>query len=107
MTDEEILENLKKADAFLEEYKKLAKPVAEELAQRKSMAVFGKPGLYTGNLGCWESGIDFICLHITDEGHAELGARHVDDPRMDKVREFEDEWAKRAKPRHVYIGGHY
>ena len=71
------------------------------------MVVFGKPGLYKGDLGCWESGIDVICLHITDDGYAELGDDHYHDPRIDKGREFADEWTKRTKTRHVCIGGHY
>ena len=72
MDDKEIVAAYKQCKQLLDEYKKIAQPLAEELAKRKSMYVFGKPGGYQGDLGCWEAGMDTICLHLTDETGRDL-----------------------------------
>lgn len=108
MTDQEILEGLKKADAFLEEYKKTIQPIAEELARQKSIAVYGKEDCYKGDLGCWESGCDAVCLHIKDEARGEDW--EADRPFHDKAFEWEHAWHNKAAEvgiRHVYITGHF
>jgi hypothetical protein len=81
MTDEELIEELQNAESFMVQYKAVAERVAFELAKRKSMAVFGVEGGYTGDLGCWEAGADTICLHITDS----MSGKHFTRPEGDKI----------------------
>jgi len=66
MTRDEMREKLKHADSLLQEYRDAVKPIAEQLAEEKSQHVFGQPGGYSGDLGCWEDGINAICLHIKE-----------------------------------------
>jgi len=112
MTDDEIIAAFKKADDLMAEYMKTIGPAATELARRKSETVFGRPGLYDGNLGCFESGKDVVCLHITGEGmeivHQAGGM--VGGPHHDKAMDFELDWARRlnaADINRIYLSGHY
>lgn len=63
MTDDEIRSGLVECEALLKRYKEFAKPIAEELARRQSLHVYKEEGRYSGDLGCYESGIDTICVH--------------------------------------------
>lgn len=108
MTDQEILDGLKKADALLEEYKKIIRPIAEELAQQKSNAIYGKEDCYSGDLGCYESGCDCVCLHIKD--HAMGKTWEEDQPFHDKAIDFDIMWSQKAMNagiKNVYITGHF
>ena len=106
MTEEEILEKLKEADRFLEAYKKAVLPVAEELARQKSIAVYGKEGCYNGELGCYESGCDAVCLHIKEMGEN----WEADQPFHEKAIDWEMAWSRKAHEsgiKHIYITGHF
>jgi hypothetical protein len=108
MTDEEIIETLKKADALLEEYKKIIQPAADELAKRKSIAIYGKEDCYNGDLGCWEVGCNTVCLHIKDQNRGETWEE--DRPLHDKAIDFDIMWSRKADEagiKHVHISGHY
>lgn len=108
MTDDEIISGLKKADALLEEYKKVVQPIAEELARQKSIAVYGKEDCYSGDLGCWEAGCDCVCLHIKD--HARGKTWKEDRPFHDKAIDFDIMWSRKsgeAGIKHVHITGHF
>ena len=111
MTEQEILERLKVADRHLTEYKELLKPVLEELAKRKSIHVFGKEGGYEGNFGCWEAGIDCLCLHIEDGFKPpRISDRDKYKKYMARVRSFEDQWNDKTRKidvKNIYICGHY
>ena len=108
MTDLEIIEKLKEANALLEKYKEVVKPVAIELARLKSLAVYGREGCYLGELGCFESGADCICLHIKDDARGENW--EADRPFHDKAMNFDMEWSRKAHEagiQNVYISGHF
>lgn len=64
LTDKQIVERFRRADALLAEYEKLVLPAGKELARRKSLYVFKKPGKYRAELGCYEMGKDSVCLHL-------------------------------------------
>lgn len=112
MTDDEIIAAFKKANELMAEYMNAIAPAAAELARRKSEAVFGRPGLYDGNLGCFESGKDCVCLHITGEGmeivHQAGGM--VGGTHHDKAMDFELDWSRKldaAGINRVCLSGHY
>lgn len=102
MDDAEIIRRLQEADALLARYTEVVKPAAEALAERKSLHVYKEPGHYTGDLGCWESGINEICLHTKEIPKFEESEKHYD-----LIFDFEDEWRKKAPLKNIYIGGHY
>lgn len=109
MTDEEVLAQLKEADRLLAEYKKIAEPLAKELAKRKSIFVFGKEDGYRGHLGCQESGINTLCLHIQPDF---MGEHYSDyrDKAEERPYDFEMEWARKTRDagiEHLYISGLY
>ncbi len=112
MKDEEIVEALQKGDRLMAEYKAALQPVLDELANRKSMHVFGEPGHYRGEFGCFEEGAESLCLHIKD-----LEEVFPEDPdKRDyqktqalarKANEFEDEWRQRAAMKELWLTGHH
>ena len=109
MTDEELFAKLKEADRLLGEYRKIAEPLALELAKRKSLFVFGKEGAYRGHLGCHEYGIDALCLHIE---HEFMGASHDEYQAKaeDRAYDFELEWSRKAMAagiENVHVTGLY
>lgn len=61
LNDEEIRNTLIKADSILDEYQKILTPVLRELAKRKEEYTGYK---YNGEFGCYECGIDTLCIHI-------------------------------------------
>jgi len=97
MTDEEIISRFREADALLAKYREILEPVLSELAEKKSMVVFGKPGMYRGEFGCWEQGCDTICLHLKDSGH--------EPPNSHLAYEFEHEWNQKISTERVTIFG--
>lgn len=107
MTDEEIIETLKRADALLAQYEAIVQPAVDELARRKSIAVYAKDGQYTGDLGCHEEGINTLCLHrkrIEDTTYEE------DKPREDAAFEFDSLWGTKARAAgitHLYVTGYF
>lgn len=118
MTDEEIIEELQTAESFMVQYRAVVERVAHELAKRKSMAVFGVEGGYSGDIGCWEAGADTICLHITDlmsDKHFSYheGNKHFyksDSKLSDKSHDFEKIWtAKMAEAgiTNIWLTGHH
>ena len=60
MDNHEIIFRLNEADLLLSRYKEILTPVLVELANRKMQAV-GIP--YSGKFGCFEEGIDTLCMH--------------------------------------------
>jgi hypothetical protein len=108
MTDKEVekemLEQLKKADALLEEYIQTVRPVAAELARRKSLAVWGNEITYSGRLGCYEEGLNTICLHnICDATTRDRDNHH-------KAIEFDIMWdgkARAAGIKNISIQGYF
>jgi hypothetical protein len=128
MTEKEILDRLKigdhllevykeliqpvadARDHLLEVYKELIQPVADALAELKSKAVYGKKGCYSGDLGCWEAGINTICLHIKDHARGKRFSRDRDEKRWEKIFRFERPWIRqlqKAGVKHLHIDGHY
>jgi len=109
MPEEELKRRVAEAKEHLRKYVELVIPVAEDLAERKSMAIFGRPGGYQGKLGCWEAGIDMICLHIADGFQKEADGEDYGHVHGDKVRAFEDEWRKKLDINFnpLYLSGHY
>jgi len=108
LSEVEILSALKEADQLLERYVAIVTPVAEELARQKSLAVYGREGCYSGDLGCWEEGKDTICLHIKDEARGKSSAG--DEPFHGKAIDFNREWGDKATAagiHHVQISGHF
>lgn len=73
MIDDKIIDALRQADLLLGEYIKLLSPIAKKLADMKSKLVFGKKGYYAGGLGCYEDGIDNLCLLLRDKGYPKKG----------------------------------
>lgn len=110
MTEDEIIEAFKKGDELLKQFKTLMLPVAAELARRKSMAAFGRPDLYEGHLGCHDSGINSVCLHITDAG-LDIMQPGIESPVKTAAYNFEAGWHDRiypVLPHHlIYLSGHY
>jgi hypothetical protein len=108
VTDDEIIQNLQKADALLAQYKAIIEPVADELARRKSLAVYAKEGGYAGDLGCQEYGMDTVCLHRREEF---AGKTYEEDVLHEEVAiTFDIQWAGKARAagvQHVNISGHY
>lgn len=104
MTDEELLAGLKKADNLFAQYKDAVQPYADELARRKSLAVFGKEDCYDGRLGCVDTGSESLCLH-----RKKLGQTWEEDrPFEEKAIDFDIEWAQRAVKagiNHISISG--
>ncbi len=104
MTEEEIIEEAKKADALMKEYCKIAGRISRELAVMKSRFVDGSDNSYNGELGCHETGPNNLCLHRA-EGW--LG-RH--DSKLDRAYDFQFAWQKKfteAGVTSVYVSGHY
>jgi hypothetical protein len=102
MGDQDIIDTVKKADALLTEYKLLLKPVAYELARRKSLEVYGEEGCYKGLFGCHEEGIQKICLHSVDPTKQ--------DAELDKAIAFEQKWhatLNKEGVKNVYVGGFF
>jgi hypothetical protein len=88
MTDEEIIDRIRKADAFLGLYEDVLHPVLEELARQKSLAVYKVEGKYTGELGCYEAGADVICIHLRDG----IPLPSFGDPSHGIRYEWEQQW---------------
>lgn len=63
MTENEILEVLVQADAKLVEYKAIVEPILEEMARLKSLHMYGEEAKCGSHLGCYEEGIQVVCLH--------------------------------------------
>lgn len=63
MTEDEIVETFKKADAILSQYKETVLPAAKALAKLQE----GKAGRsYEVEFGCYElGGVNVVCLHGT------------------------------------------
>jgi len=100
MTEDEILAALKKADDLLAEYKKVVEPAAAALAELKSQHM--GDCTYTGDLGCYESGIDAICLH------AEQGSPIRPIEGYMRIRAFEAPWREKMEEAgiyRIYLGG--
>lgn len=109
MTDDEIFAKLKEGQDLLSKYKEVVAPVAEELAKRKSLFVFGKEGAYTGDLGCFEEGLNSICLHITPEFHGR-NYKEYQAVAGERPYDFDYEWSKKAVEAGVvgiHISGYY
>jgi hypothetical protein len=83
--EKEMLEQLKKADALLEEYIGTVRVVAAELARRKSLAVWGNATTYAGRLGCYEEGIDAICLHNIYDAKTRRRDKHHKAIKFDRM----------------------
>jgi len=104
MSDQEIIETIKRADALLAEYMKILRPAADELARRKSLDVYGEEGRYRGDLGCHEEGIQKICLHSKGVLPVTGEADHK------KAISFDALWGKKLRDKgveEVYVGGFY
>lgn len=104
MTDEQIIETLKKADACLDQYIGIILPVAAELARRKSEAVFGNSTAYAGRLGCSEEGLNTLCLHNIDDN------RTRDEEKNNKAFAFDDTWYEKARAagiKNIIIQGYF
>jgi hypothetical protein len=52
MSNEEILKVMKQAEGHLTAYKELLGPVVRELAEQKSLFVWGKKRGFEGRFGC-------------------------------------------------------
>jgi hypothetical protein len=108
MTNEEVekemLEQLKNADVLLEEYIRTVRVVAEELARRKSLAIWGDATTYAGRLGCYEEGIDTICLHNTCRDKTNDSDKHH------KAIEFDLMWYDKVRAagiKNIMIQGYF
>jgi hypothetical protein len=70
--------------------------------------VYGKDDCYSGDLGCYESGCDCICLHIKD---GILGETFEEDRLVHgKAIDFDIMWSRKAAEagiKNVYITGHF
>lgn len=101
MNSEQMKSKLKEADELLSKYVKLVKPVAKELAIRKSR-LNNKKFKYTGELGCWEMGVDSICLHI-------VGTKCPNGDERNVISRFEqelhEEFGKELE--YIKVSGHY
>ena|SRR3990167_9237043 len=64
MNDQELKKELKELDSLLDIYLRRIKPIAIELAERKSKYTRRS---YDGNIGCWETGIETLCMHIRND----------------------------------------
>ena len=73
MDDKELRRRLKEADALLAQYRLLLTPVLEDLARRKEAATGAK---YTGHFGCYEEGINALCIHRADDSPPLKGDDH-------------------------------
>lgn len=102
MMDEEIREKLAWCDHLIEEYKREAYLIADELARRKSSMVFGCDDAYEGRLGCFEQGIETICLHISDKYIS-----YESDELHDKSVEADRSLSDRFRAKHVSISGFF
>jgi hypothetical protein len=104
MTDKEIIDGLKEADACLQQYVKIVRLIAVELAIQKSEVVWGNTTSYDGDLGCYESGIDTICLHSAQDPISH------DKDKMHKAFEFDTSWYDRIRKagiKHISITGFF
>ena len=108
MTDQEILRRIEYASKLLQLYAEVIQPAADELARRKSLYVFGEENRYFGHLGCWDEGINTVCLHITDETYEKVDA--LRDKVSEKAYEFEQEWRNilyERKVKKISLSGFY
>lgn len=108
MNEKQIFEGLQKAQMLLVAYEETVKPIAEELARLKSLAVYGKEGCYSGDLGCWSTGINEICLHLKEAARGK--SFEADKVYHEKAVEFEALWTQKtdqAGVRKVYVSGYY
>lgn len=111
LSDKEVMDRLKECDELLAVYQEKIRPVANELARRKSEYVFKRKGRcgYRGELGCWEEGIDTVCLHIKDrENRKTLSA--LEDRVGNRPYVFQVKWLRKlakAGIKNVHVGGHY
>jgi uncharacterized protein (DUF2237 family) len=69
MTDAQIIRRLKRADKLLKKYKRLVHPVAKELAKKRSIDIFGVDGCCAGRVGCADTGVDSICMHMRGDSY--------------------------------------
>lgn len=107
MDEAEIIDRFKRAHAKLLEYREIIQPAADALAELKSIAVYGKPGCYDGDLGCFDGGIDVVCLHIKEDiPRPELFTRDENSPSR-KAHRFTEEWYEKIGRLQVGLTGHY
>ena len=109
MTDDEIIAALKEADALLTKYREMVAPIAAELAKQKSLFVFSKEGGYRGELGCYESGPNVICLHIEDAFRGKTYTEYLEKAET-RAYDFDFEWGNKvghAGIQGIFISGHY
>lgn len=104
-----IMADLKEADLILGKYKIIAQRAANELAKLKSFYVFGRLGGYRGHLGCFEAGVNTICLHIQNKF---MGKSYLEFERKTGNRpiDFVVEWSRRlyeAGIRNLGVDGHF
>ena len=98
LTPAEMRSRLLEADALLAYYKKLLEPVLSTLAVLKGQATGNR---YSGNFGCWEEGVDTLCIHI-EGGNRPFSSDH-------RYYKWEDEMRETlfAGLDNVHIGGHF
>ena len=113
MTDDEILDRFRRADALLAEYRQVIQPAADELARQKSLAVFGRAGGYGGEIGCYETGCDFVCAHLADAAREWPGSPYherLGGTGAATAKRFDRCWQQRivaAGVARVTVGGHF
>ena len=96
MNDEELIAALELGDSYLEQYLESIKPVLVELSKRKEHYTGYK---YVGEFGCWESGIEDLCIHIADSSQY----REIDYSPY----KWRDTVAHLfSGVNHIYLGGH-
>lgn len=109
MTDDEILAALKRADELLDEYKRVAGPAVKELARQLSLAVGKREGHYDGQFGCYDEGIDTLCLHLDKEAQAHFNKSDDREEYYRKRNEFLGRWRTVGRAdglRHVSLDVH-
>lgn len=93
MSEEEAKVVLERADALLDLYIQAATPVLEYLKARFCEEFNVEPDGFEVEFGCWEAGIETICLHAR---HGLIGPRPSDpeyDAWNEKEHAFEDKWS--------------
>jgi hypothetical protein len=102
LSAEDILVAFKEADELLRRYKEVISPAIAELARLKGEV---NNLSYSGDLGCWEEGIDTVCLHIKGEERPSF-----DSPGTRATYEWEHLWRDRLTAEgitNIHLQGHY
>jgi hypothetical protein len=107
MTDEEIVAKLQEGDRLMEQYKATLQPVLDELAERKSVFVFGERGRYRGEFGCFDEGSDSLCLHIKDHEAVYALPFEEQGTLSKRAYAFADQWRERSGVKHIWLTGHH